>query len=209
MKYNCLFVVLLCGLPLLCFSQNTGNPNPKWQQLLGRWEVLQYSEQGVQVDKKQPAMRQAVEVYRQVQKLRARTWYGYDYENADEYSKKRAREFQRWEERDSTKEVLRIAEAIETPYFAVFFQDSTLALYNKDASTGRVGFPESRRYVFAPSTMSIDLYPPGIMPPPVPVGGWLDRWEIQILFLSDTKMTLFIPEEAEIVELVKVPFSIP
>ncbi len=161
------------------------------------------------MDKKQPARTQAIEVYRQVQKLRARTWYGFDYENADEYSKKRAREFQRWEERDSTKEVLRIAEAIETPYFAVFFPDSTLALYNKDASSSRVSFPESRKYVFSPSTMSIDLYPPGIVPPPVPVGGWMDRLEIQILFLSDNKMTLFIPEEAEIVELVKTAFNIP
>ena len=57
--------------------------------------------------------------------------------------------------------------------------------------------------------MSIDLYPPGIVPPPVPVGGWMDRLEIQILFLSDNKMTLFIPEEAEIVELVKTAFNIP
>lgn len=201
-----LFSLLLCAAAGAVFAQTA---SPKWEQLLGRWEVLQYSEQGVQVDKKQPAMRQAVEVYRQVQKVRARTWYGYDYDNADEYSRRRAREFQRWEERDSTKEVVRIAEAIETPYFAVFFPDSTLALYNKDAATNRISFPESRRFIFSAKTMSIDLYPPGVLPPPVPVGGWNDRMEIQILFLNETRMTLFIPEEAEIVELVKTAFSLP
>lgn len=204
-----LFVLLLCGATAAAFAQTPGTLSPKWEQLLGRWEVLRYSEQGVQVDKKQPAMRQAVEVYRQVQKVRARTWYGYDYDNADEYSRRRAREFQRWEERDSTKEVARIAEAIETPYFAVFFPDSTLALYNKDSVTSRVSYPESRRFIFSSKTMSIDLYPPGVLPPPVSVGGWNDRMEIQILFLNETRMTLFIPEEAEIVELVKTAFSLP
>lgn len=187
-------------------AQNT--PDPKWAQLLGRWEVVQYSEQGLQVDKKKPALPQARDVYQHVRKLRARTWYGFEYENADEYSRRRAREFQRWEERDSTREVTRIADAIETPYFAVFFPDSTLALYNKD-DQGRVTFPESRRFVFSPKTMSLDVYPPGMLPPPQPIGGWVDRLEIQILVLTDTRMLLFVPEEAEVVELIKTAYTLP
>lgn len=175
--------------------------------LIGRWEVLQYAEQGLQVDKKKPALPQAHEVYRHVQKERARTWYGYDYEASDEYSKRRAREFERWEMRDSTKEVNRIAEAIGTPYFAIFFPDSTLALYNKDAATGLISFPESRHYVFSLSTMSLDIYPPGHLP--MQGASWVDKWDVQVLALTETKMTLFLPQEAEIVELVKTEFKLP
>ena len=142
-----------------------------------------------------------------VQKERARTWYGYDYESADEYSKRRAREFERWELRDSTKEVKRIADAIETPYFAVFFADSTLALYNKEAATGLISFPESRHYVFSPNSMSLDIYPPGYLP--VPGAGWVDKWDVQVLSLTETRMTLFLPHEAEIVELVRMEFKLP
>ncbi len=183
-------------------AQTTAAPT-----LLGRWEVLQYAEQGLQVDKKKPGLAQAHEVYRHVQKERARTWYGYDYESADEYSKRRAREFERWELRDSIKEVNRIAEAIETPYFAVFFADSTLSLYNKEAATGRISFPESRHYVCSPTTMSLDIYPPGYQP--VPGASWVDKWDVQVLSLTETRMTLFLPQEAEIVELVWTDFKLP
>ncbi len=178
--------------------------------LIGRWEVLQYAEQGLQVDKKQAPLPQALEVYRHVQKERARTWYDYDYESADEYSKRRAREFERWALRDSTKEVARIAAAIEMPYFAVFFPDNTLAVYNKDASTGLISFPESRHYVFSPPSMSLDIYPPNFQPMEEgDSGSWIDKWDVQVLFLSDTRMTLFLPQEAEIVELVKTEFKLP
>lgn len=175
--------------------------------LTGRWEILQYAEQGLQVDKKKPALPQAHEVYRQVQKERARTWYGYDYEFADEYSKRRAREFERWEMRDSTKEVNRIAEAIETPYFAVFFADSTLALYNKDSANGLISFADSRHYVFSPATMSLDIYPSGYKP--MPGSSWVDNWDVQVIFLSESRMTLFLPKEGEIVELMKTEFKLP
>jgi hypothetical protein len=200
MQLSCFLLALTVQTAL--FAQNINTP------LTGRWEVIRYSEQGIPVDKKQDAMRQAVEVYRQIQQTRAQIWYGYDYEQASEYSKKRAREFERWEQRDSTKEVRRIASAISTPYFAVFFADSTLALYNKDAETGRVSFQEARQYVFSPSTMSIDLYPPGFVPPPQP-GNWSDKINLQIVSLTADKLILFIPEEAEIVELIKTPFTLP
>jgi len=178
--------------------------------LLGRWEVLQYTEQGLQVDKKKPSLPQAQEVYRHVQKERARIWYGYDYESTDEYSKRRAREFERWELRDSTKEVERIETAIETPYFAVFFADNTMAVYNKDAFTGLISFPESRHYVFSPASMSLDIYPPNFQPMEEgDSGNWVDKWDVQVLFLSDKRMTLFLPQEAEIVELVKTEFKLP
>ena len=194
-----LFLILQSWIAV---GQNTGKPT-----LLGRWEVLQYSEQGLPVDKKKPALPQALDVYRHVQKERARVWYGYDYEATDEYSKRRAREFERWEMRDSTKEVNRIADAIATPYFAVFFADSTLSLYNKDAETGLISFPESRQYIFSPATMSMDIYPPGYQA--VEKSNWVDKWDVQVLFLSETRMTLFLPQEAEIVELMKTEFKLP
>ena len=208
MNIRIAFSLLLLLNVATIFGQNTNVAADKWPMLLGRWEVIQYSEQGVQVDKKLPALPQALSVYRNIQKNRAKSWYGFDYDYADEYSKRRAREFQRWEERDSTREVTRVAEAIETPYFAVFFPDSTLALYNKDES-GRVSFPESRQYVFSPKTMSVDIYPVGMLPPRQPAGGWIERWEVQILSLTENTMTLFIPEEAEIVKLIKTEYTFP
>ncbi len=198
-----IFSLLLLSTLGSAIAQSSKSTNA----LVGRWEVLQYAEQGLQVDKKKPALPQAHEVYRHVQKERAQMWYGYDYDAADEYSKRRAREFERWEMRDSTKEVNRIAEAIETPYFAVFFADSTLALYNKDADTGRVSFPESRHYVFSPGSMSLDIYPPGYQP--ISGANWVDKWDVQVLSLSETRMTLFLPQEAEIVELVRTEFKLP
>jgi hypothetical protein len=197
---NCLIPLFL----LFCAALRAQNPVPSLQ---GRWEVVRYSEQGVSVDKKQDALRQAVTVYRHVQEERALRWYGYDYESANEYSKRRAREFERWEERDSTKEVQRIAEAIATPYFAVFFPDSTLALYNK-SNDGFVSFQEARQYAFQPGTMSLKVYSPGFLPPPTR-GGWVDRLNIQVISLTADRMTLFLPEEAEIVELVRTAFSLP
>lgn len=170
--------------------------------------MVRYAEQGVQVDKKQDAARQAVKVYRHVQEERALRWYGYDYEYSDEYSKKRARAFERWEQRDSTKEVRRIAEAIATPYYAVFFPDSTLALYNKNTETGQVAFQESRQYVFNAATMSLKVYPTGFLPPAAR-GSWIDRMNIQVISLTADRMILFVTEEAEIVELVRSDFSLP
>lgn len=199
-------ILLLLILMFVALASVIGQTASK-VSLTGRWEILQYAEQGLQVDKKKPALPQAHDVYRQVQKERARTWYGYDYEFADEYSKRRAREFERWEMRDSTKEVNRIAEAIETPYFAVFFADSTLALYNKDSANGLISFPESRHYVFSTATMSLDIYPSGYKP--MPGATWVDNWDVQVIFLSESRMTLFLPKEGEIVELMKTEFKLP
>jgi|GEM_PF-549890 len=192
----------------LAFTQTIIFSQDNATLLLGRWEVIRYAEQGFQVDKKQDAQRQAVDVYRHVQQERAQQWYGYDLERADDYSKKRAKEFERWEQRDSTKEVRRIAEAIATPYFAVFFADNTLALYNKDTTTGRVSFQEARQYLFFANSKSIDIYPSGFVPPAQP-GAWSDKMNIQILSLTADRMVLFLPQDAEIVELVKTGFNLP
>ncbi len=175
------------------YSQTAPPPS-----VVGRWEVLRYSEQGVQVDKKQPALRQAVAVYDHVRKQRSRTWYGYF--DPTEAGRRARRDFEMWEQRDSAQEVERIAEAIEMPYFAVFFADSTLALYNKEAATSRIFFPESRRYVFSPATQSLDVVPGS--------NGW-SKSDIQVLELTETRMLLFIPDEAEVVELIKTPFILP
>lgn len=162
----------------------------------------------MQVDKNQDAARQAVAAYRNIQQERARVWYGYDEEAGSEYNKRRMREFERWAERDSTQEVRRITEAIATPSFAVFFPDSTLALYNKIKETGRVLLPQSRRYIFSPNTMSIDVFPPGFLPP-APSGTWAERWEVQVLELTADRLVLFIPEEGEVVVLRKVVGKVP
>ncbi len=188
------FPGLLCCHYLL-IGQTTGQP----PSLTGRWEVVAYSEQGISVDKKMVALPQALAVYQHIRTSRARTWFGIDPD--DEQGKRRTKLFERWEERDSIREVARIAEAIETPYFAVFFADSTLSLYNKNERTQEISFPEGRRYVFRPSTKSIDIFSPG------PYGSV--QWKAQILLLTETELTLFLPEEAEVVRLVKTAFTLP
>lgn len=187
MNYLSCFLILF--FPFMAFSQ--ASP----AQLLGRWEVIRYSEQGVQVDKKQSALPQAQAVYEHVSSERAAIWYGYDETSGE----RRPRRFDRWEERDSIREVKRVTEAIAMPYFAVFFADSTLALYNKEAVSNQIYFPESRRYVFSPSTMSIDITQSGAY----------GKIEAQILLLTDRRLLLFLPEEAEIVELVKTEYVLP
>jgi hypothetical protein len=198
--------IILFSLLLAAFVATAQAPNLQW--LLGRWEVIAYAEQGTQVDKKQDARAQAITVYRNIQRERSRQWYGLDPEDADEYSRKRLREWAKWEQRDSTREVDRIAQAIEMPYFAVFFPDSTLALYNKDTVNNRILFPESRHYVFSPATMSLDVYEPGYTPP-APQGAWSAKWDIQVVSLTEARMTLFLPHEGEMVELVKTPMKLP
>lgn len=178
---------------LSSFSEHPVPPDP--MLLLGRWEVVEYSEQGIQVNKKSDPLAQAVRVYQHVRRMRARQWYGFD----EEYER-RTRAYERWEERDSLREVRRVAEAIALPYYAVFFADSTLACYNKDAVTGLVSLPESRRYVFSPGTMGLDITLPG------GYGKWS---EAQVLALDARRLTLFIPEDGEIVELVRAEGGIP
>jgi hypothetical protein len=164
--------------------------------LIGRWEVIKYSEQGVQVDKKQAAMPQAQRVYSHVSVQRSLIFYGYDEESGN----RRTRAFERWEEQDSLREVNRIAEAIATPYFAVFFADSTLSVYNKEVTTNVILFPESRQFTFHPATMSIDISIPG---------GYGVQWQAQVLVLTRDRLVLFLPEEAEVVELIKTEFILP
>lgn len=168
------------------------------KQLLGRWEVVSYSEQGVQVDKKAPALPQAIKVYEHVRQKRAEQWYGYH--EYDDLSRRESRAFREWQERDSSIEVRRIMEAIVTPYYAVFFADSTLSVYNKDSANNRIQFPEGRRFSFVPDFMSITIKNPG---------GFGIQWRAQVLLLNAGRMTLFLPEEAELVELVKTAYSLP
>jgi len=168
------------------------------RKLLGRWEMLSYSEQGVQVNKKAPALPQALMVYEHVRWQRARQWYGFY--DADDFSRRENRAFEHWLERDSAIEVRRVAEAIAMPYFVTFFPDSTLSLYNKDAATGQVYFPEARQYVFSPEHRSIRIFMPG---------GFALQWHAQVLLLTADRMTLFLPEDAEVVELVKTNYAFP
>jgi hypothetical protein len=201
-RMNKIYLLRYCpGLFSIFFSITASGQIPAdtlLQKLLGRWEVVAYSEQGVQVDKKAPPLPQALEVYEHVRRQRAEQWYGYH--EYTEMSRRENRDFQQWQERDSSMEVRRLAEAIEMPYYAVFFADSTISIYNKEATTSRIFFPEARHYSFAPSFMSIDIFNPG---------GFGVQWKAQVLQLSSDRMTLFLPEEAEIVELVKTMFSLP
>lgn len=195
-----LTAALAMGIPTWSSSQNA----PSLQNLLGRWEVISYSEQGVQVDKKAPALPQAVNVYNHVRKGRLETWYGY----YEDYEERRSRALERWAVRDSTLEVTRIAKAIAMPYYVTFFADSTMALYNKDETTQTIYFPEVWHFIFSPSTMSIDLYT--LQPAEEPFyKSPYGKWEVQVLLLTENRMRLFIPQEAEVVELRKTEFSFP
>lgn len=173
-------------------------PDPLLQKLLGRWEVVAYSEQGVQVDKKAPPLPQALKVYEQVRQKRAEQWYGYH--EYDDLSRRENRAFREWQERDSSIEVQRVMQAVAMPNYVVFFADSTLSMYNKAAENNRIYFPEARHYTFVPHFMSIDVFNPG---------GFGVQWQAQILLLTAERMTLFLPEEAEVVELVKTTYSLP
>jgi len=199
LAHRCVLWPLVC---LLCFgpcaAQAQAGTDSLTRRLLGRWEVVAYSEQGVQVDKKAPALPQALRAFEQVRWTRAATWYGYD--PYEDLSRRENRAFEHWQQRDSSAEVRRLANAIALPYYAVFFADSTLALYNKDVQTNLVTFPESRQYVFSPATRSIDISLPG---------GFALQWQAQVLLLTDDRMTLFLPEEGEVVELIKTAFSLP
>lgn len=188
------------SFPTRSFSQNA----PSLQNLLGRWEVVGYSEQGVQVDKKSPALPQAVNVYNHVRKGRFETWYGF----YEDYEERRPRALERWAIRDSTLEVTRIAKAISMPYYVAFFADSTMTLYNKDEATQAIYFPEVWHFIFSPSTMSLDLYT--LQPAEEPFyQSPYGKWEVQVLLLTENRMRLFIPQEAEVVELRKTEFSFP
>jgi hypothetical protein len=175
--------------------------DPKTTQLLGRWQVIKYAEQGFPVDKTQNSLTQAQDVYGYIKLDRTKMFYGYDPE-MDELSRRATRRYQEWVIEDSTREVKRIAKAIEMPYFVVFFPDSTVSMYNKETDTGHIYFPKAKRYVFSPSTMSIDMKP-------APIDVPMDKWEIQVLLLTDDRMVLFLPEQASIVELRKTSLIIP
>ncbi len=195
--HRCLFTscwLLYFATPI--FSQATRDTVTPL--LLGRWEVLDYSEQGVAVDKKQPAMPQAMAVYDHIRRQRAERWYGYS--EYDYYSRRESRDFERWTAIDSVQETNRVAEAIALPYFAVFFADSTVSLYNKEDVTNRIFFPEARHFILSSDGKSMDIFPVNIP---------FERWQVQILMLTATRMTLFLPEEAEVVELIKTPFRLP
>lgn len=173
-------------------------PDPRLPQLLGKWEVVSYSEQGVAVNKREAPHAQAQKVYAHVRTQRALQFYSHQLMYED-WNRREDRAFQEWLQRDSLLEVKRLVGVISTPYYAVFFADSTLSVYNKTVETGAVLFPESKRFALNSSTMSIDIFIPG---------GY-GRSDVQILLLDEKRLTLFIPEDAEVVELVKVPLALP
>ncbi|MEQ1745657.1 MAG: hypothetical protein ABMA02_09535 [Saprospiraceae bacterium] len=191
-------ITALTCLALQMVSAQTGSPDSLTNLLIGRWEVTAYSEQGVRIDKKAPGQPQALRAFGHIRWERAKAWYGYS--PYEDLSRRENRAFEHWQERDSIIEVQRIADAIALPYFAVFFPDSTLAVYNKEAQTNLVTFPESRRYIFSPGTMGLDISLPG---------GYALQWQAQVLLLTADRMTLFLPEDGEVVELVKTAFSLP
>ncbi|MFZ4476076.1 MAG: hypothetical protein ACOYPR_12840 [Saprospiraceae bacterium] len=189
--FVCFFTLLHCAL----FAQNANQT-----QLWGRWEVLSYAEEGVPVDKKQAARPQAIAVYNAIKQQRAQQWYGYsDY---DAYNRRENRAFENWQQLDSTLEVLRLTKAIETPYFVVFFPDSTLSHYNKDLASGQVLFPQAHHYSFAPASMSLDIVP-AIGP------SYFGKSDLQVLELSATRLVLYLPETAERVVLEKTAYILP
>jgi hypothetical protein len=193
MRKKLLLILLLPALSASFAFGQTDNP-----AILGKWEVTAYSEQGIQVDKKAAAAPQAIRVWQHIRQERARFWYGYD----ENWDPKKPRQYERWEERDSTLEVNRLVQAISMPYYAIFFPDGTLSLYNKNSENNQVFFPESRRYQYNPAANSLFIFPAmGFNEFP--------EWRAQILSLNQDKMTLFLPESGEIVQLIRTNTSIP
>lgn len=197
------FVLACLLLGATGYTRAQTTPELQFKDLIGKWEVVRYSEQGLQVDKSQAALPQALQVYNYVRGQRARVWYGYDSDYSPELNNRQRRNLERWAERDSTVEVNRVREAIEMPYFAIFFADSTLALYNKDPKDGSIHLPESRHFVFHPESRSLDIFEASNY------SGRPIQWQAQVLELSAEKMTLFLPEDGEIVALIKRPFILP
>ncbi len=199
MKPYCLLLApVLCLLLPFTYAHAQKTEALLLGQLIGKWAVVAYSEQGVPVNKLSPAEPQAVQVYEHIRDRRASTFYNYQMAY-EPLNRRENRDFLEWQQRDSILEVSRLVEVIQMPYYAVFFADSTLALYNRPTDNSPVYFPESLRFALDAATMSIDMYTPG---------GFY-RSDVQILFLDDKRMTLFIPEEAEVVELVKGTFKLP
>lgn len=193
--------LLLLSSPVLFISSAKtafAPAGPEMGQLTGKWEVVAYAEQGVQVDKKGDPADQAKRVYEHVRERRITTFYG-PQPVYDQLNRRESREFREWIQRDSINEVRRLMEIIPLPYYAVFFADSTLSLYNKNEQTGHITVPESRRFAFYPDNMSLDIFR---------LGGY-DRSDVQVLYLDGQRMTLYIPEEAEIVQLIKRPLNLP
>jgi hypothetical protein len=193
-------IQLLClPLSIMLLGLITTNKTTKGlndQKLEGKWEVIEYSEQGVPVQKKSSALAQAIKVWQYNWPNRSGYYYGYN----PDYDKKAPRRYEKWEEQDSIREVRRLIDAISTPYFAVFFADSTLALYNKDASTGSISFSETRRYRYNQAFGSFDITP-GL--------DYFEKTNVQIIEHTENSMRLFIPGKAEIVVLLKQPFILP
>jgi hypothetical protein len=167
--------------------------------LLGRWEMAVYSEQGVQVNKLGDAAEQAAAVYQHIaEQRRDQFWIAY----ADTYEQgiRDSRSYRRWAERDSLMETSRIAEAIAMPYYVAFFADSTLAGYNRHFITGRVSQTEAFRYVLSKEGKSLAIKDNQ---------GYVTRWHAQILYLDAERLVLFLPEEAEVVELRRAEYRFP
>jgi len=189
------FLTLIC----LISGENTvfAQTTPPF---IGKWEVLSYSEQGVPVNKKQAALPQAVTVYNVLKSERAHQWYGYD--EYTDYSRRENREFRHWMEEDSLRELHRLVEMIARPTYVVFFADSTLSFYTKNSERTRVVQSLSLHYKFDRNFMSLDIAPAIAM-------SYFGHADGQILFLDEKRMTLYLPETAELVELAKVEFSLP
>ncbi|MEO6757976.1 MAG: hypothetical protein ABIO24_00875 [Saprospiraceae bacterium] len=191
-------LLLIFTQTTILFLQAQVQPDPQLPLLLGRWEVVAYAEQGVQVDKKQPALPQAIKAYRHNRVNRSTQFYGYS--EYEDYSRHESRDYDRWAERDSIVEVERVTRMIAQPTYVVFFPDSTLSVYNKDVVDNHVNYSFSWRFAFLPATRSLYIFPYAHTDDPL---------RGQILLLTATRITLFLPGTAEIVELVKTPFSLP
>lgn len=165
------------------------------RSVTGRWQVVRYSEQGLQVDKRLDPVAQAQAVYQRIKTQRTEAFYGY---YADYWEGRPPRGLARWLVEDSIRETRRVAGAISLPYVAVFFPDSTLALYNLAPEDGSVTNVESWRYTWRADLRSIDVFPDRY-----------SKWDVQVTELSPDRMVLFNPREAEVVELRRTPFVLP
>ena len=180
------FFFATCWTWVTISAQNTESMLP------GRWKVLVYSEQGVQVDKRLDPLPQAKTVYNHIRQKRVEAWQG----PGDQDSKA----FRKWEKRDSTEEVRRIIKAITMPYYLVFYEDGAVSLYNQDASSRRVYNAKNYKFQLSSTGKSISFFeksPSKVI------------WMAEIVTLTKTQMVLFLPASSERVELEKIDFMRP
>ncbi len=182
---------LLMGWLLLAGPQLHPSETPT---LIGKWAVVKYAEQGVPVDKTANPSAEAQKVYALIKEEKADRIFGW----MEPGNRRMQNVFLAWQVADSIAEVARLERIIPLPYYVVFFPDSTMSTYNYDPATGKTENIGSWPYVYHESFQSFDYQTNSYT-----------KSNAQILAFTQDHLTLFLPNTAEVVELVKVSYQFP